>query len=258
MQTANSSCEPIGSLSKSLISANSIGNNVDFASPPNSPSFPSTPRSPDRPSSPRPSPPRRANTLSKILSNATAPVLNKDTTFAAFKVLPIDPARSRRENGSFFEPADELTGVSNCKEAVDVMVDAIHRACQEAGGARGEFIKQEDVVRCVVFIWDFRKLYPHGDVRAAWLRRSVIRVCMRKWNTGSSDCCGSEARLLFTLYIVSCIAEALMRLPAKLAKPWKAEPTELLVRALVTLGRHFPRATRLYDLMGCSFPAPGR
>lgn len=105
-----------------------------------------TPLSPGRPSSPRPVP-RRANTLSSILSKAAAPVLNSDMTFAAFKALPIDPARSRRENGSFFEPADELTGVLNCKEAADVMVDAISRACTEAGGAKGEFIKQEDVVR---------------------------------------------------------------------------------------------------------------
>jgi phosphatidylinositol 4-phosphatase len=131
------------------VTSYSIGNNIDFASPPNSPSFPSKPQSSDRPSSPRVSPPKRANTLSKILSNAAAPALNRDTTFAAFKALPIDPARSRRENGSFFEPADELTGVANCKEAVDVMVDSICRACSEVGGAKGEFVKEEDVVRYV-------------------------------------------------------------------------------------------------------------
>lgn len=131
------------------VTSYSIGNNVDFATPPTSPTFPVSPRSPKAPSSPRP--PRRANTLSRILSNAAAPVLNNDTTFAAFKALPIDPARSRRENGSFFEPADEFTGVSNCKEAADVMVETIHRACLDAGGGQGEFIKEGDVVRWVLF-----------------------------------------------------------------------------------------------------------
>lgn len=132
------------------ITSYSIGNNIEFATPPSSPGFPTSPRSPGMPSSPRPV--SRANTLSRILSKAAEPVLSNDTTFAAFKALPIDPARSRRENGSFFEPADELTGVSNCKEAVDVMAEAIYRACQDAGGGHGEFIKEESVVRCVVSV----------------------------------------------------------------------------------------------------------
>ncbi|GJE90764.1 SacI homology domain-containing protein [Phanerochaete sordida] len=127
------------------VTSYSIGNNIDFASPPSSPGFVSTPQLPERPSSPRPRA-RRTNTLSTILSKAAAPVLSADTSFAAFKALPIDPARSRRENGSFFEPADELTGVANCKEAVDVMVDTVARACAEAGSAKGELITQEDVV----------------------------------------------------------------------------------------------------------------
>lgn len=87
-------------------------------------------------------------------------MLDKDTTFAAFKVLPIDPARSRRENGSFFEPADELTGVSNCKEAVDVMVEAVHRACLDAKGGQGEFVTEGDVVRCVAFTHSSRNEIP--------------------------------------------------------------------------------------------------
>lgn len=83
------------------------------------------------------------------MSNAAAPILNNDESFAAFKSLPIDPARGRRENGSFYEPADELTGATNCREAVDLMVDAIYRACLDARGARGDFVKDGDVVRYV-------------------------------------------------------------------------------------------------------------
>lgn len=68
-------------------------------------------------------------------------------TFAAFKSLPIDPARSRRDNGSFIEPADELTGASNCKEVVDLMVQAIHKACMDVGNGHEEFVSDADVVR---------------------------------------------------------------------------------------------------------------
>jgi hypothetical protein len=101
-----------------------------------------------------PSSPLRQSTfknaqLSRILSNAAAPTLTNDVTFAAFKALPIDPARGRRENGSFYEPADELTGATSCKEAVDLMVDSIARACAEAGDTREDLVKTGDVVRFV-------------------------------------------------------------------------------------------------------------
>ena len=132
------------------VTSYSIGNSVDVSSPPGSPS----PRSPNSSTLPSSSPPRRASLkngkLSSILSNAAAPVLNNDVTFAAFKALPIDPARGRRESGSFYEPADELAGATNCKEAVERMVDAIHRACAEAGGAEGAFVKDGEVVRFVL------------------------------------------------------------------------------------------------------------
>lgn len=89
---------------------------------------------------------RRDSQLSRILSHAATTVLHGDITFAAFKALPIDPARSRRENGSFFEPADELTGANNCREAVDMMVDAIYHACLDIGNGDDDFVKEEDVV----------------------------------------------------------------------------------------------------------------
>ena len=93
---------------------------------------------------------RRDSQLSRILSRAATTVLTGDETFAAFKALPIDPARSRRENGSFFEPADELTAATNCKEAVDMMVDAIYRACTDIGNGSEEIIQEKDVVSYVL------------------------------------------------------------------------------------------------------------
>ncbi|KAF5386792.1 hypothetical protein D9615_001600 [Tricholomella constricta] len=89
--------------------------------------------------------------LSNILTNATL-AAGAETTFAAFKVLPIDPARIRREsstggNFEYTEAADELSGASNCREAADLIVDGIRRACEDIGGAHGEFVTSEDVVR---------------------------------------------------------------------------------------------------------------
>jgi phosphatidylinositol 4-phosphatase len=96
-------------------------------------------------------PGREATTASRTLSNllvANTPVPGSETTFAAFKVLPIDRARTRRTTGSFIEPADEFAGAKSCKEAVDMMVDMIVSACEESGSARREgFVVEGDVVR---------------------------------------------------------------------------------------------------------------
>ena len=86
--------------------------------------------------------------LSKLISRAAEPVQASDRIFAAFKALPIDPARSRRATGSIIEPADELSGAKNCKEAVDLMVESIAKACQDVGGGRQpNFVVEEAVVR---------------------------------------------------------------------------------------------------------------
>ncbi|KIJ17485.1 inositol-polyphosphate 5-phosphatase [Paxillus involutus ATCC 200175] len=71
-----------------------------------------------------------------------------DTSFAAFKVLPVDPARVRSESTTgYAEPADDLAGATTCKEAVDLIADAIKRACHDMGGASdGNFIFEEDIV----------------------------------------------------------------------------------------------------------------
>jgi len=83
----------------------------------------------------------------RILSNAAVPTLESDTTFAAFKALPIDPARTRRASGSFVDSVDELAGATNCKEAVNLIIEAIHRACHDIGGTDGAFISEAEIVR---------------------------------------------------------------------------------------------------------------
>ncbi|KAH9952101.1 SacI homology domain-containing protein, partial [Amylocystis lapponica] len=121
------------------VTSYSIRNIVDVSSPATSPKVPPATKGPSAPS-------RRSTALSRILTNAAAPVTESDTTFAAFKALPIDPARTRRESGSFIEPADELAGATNCKDAVDIIVDAIRRACQDIGAAGDEFVTESEIV----------------------------------------------------------------------------------------------------------------
>lgn len=69
-------------------------------------------------------------------------------TFAAFKVLPIDPTRVEGEfTTTYGELTDDLTGATTCKEVVDLMVDAIKRACCKYGtGLREDFVVEGDVV----------------------------------------------------------------------------------------------------------------
>jgi hypothetical protein len=101
--------------------------------------------------------------LSNILTNA-ALAAGAETSFAAFKVLPIDPARIRRASssggdGAYAEAADELSGASSCQEAVDMIVESIQRAYEDIGGADGVFVTNEDVVRCVVSLYDFTSTF---------------------------------------------------------------------------------------------------
>lgn len=72
-----------------------------------------------------------------------------EVSFVALKALPVDPARGRRESRSYEEPSDDLSGVSSCREAVDVIVEAIRRACEEVGSVKEDFLKDSDIVRCV-------------------------------------------------------------------------------------------------------------
>ncbi|KAH7889626.1 SacI homology domain-containing protein [Phlebopus sp. FC_14] len=71
-----------------------------------------------------------------------------DTSFAAFKALPVDPARVRSGfSAGYAEPADDLTGAVTCKEVVDIVADAIKRACQEVNRALpDDFVAEADIV----------------------------------------------------------------------------------------------------------------
>ncbi|KAJ7219415.1 SacI homology domain-containing protein [Mycena pura] len=80
------------------------------------------------------------------------------TSCAAFKALPIDPARTRRASsvgsgGAYVDSAEELSGAASCREAVELMVDSIRRACEEMGNdgaghdaGAGGLVTEEDVV----------------------------------------------------------------------------------------------------------------
>ena len=90
---------------------------------------------------------------------------------------------TRVQNGSrYTEPADDLASATSCKEAVDIIVDAIKRACEDVGNASGDdFVTEGDIVRSV-----FR--YHAGSVREterlalACRKHSVQRASMQRWN----------------------------------------------------------------------------
>jgi phosphatidylinositol 4-phosphatase len=69
--------------------------------------------------------------------------------FAAFKALPLELARIRRTSssgGAYAEPAAEVNEAKNCKEVVDTIAEAIHRACSDIGNCADDFVTDEDVV----------------------------------------------------------------------------------------------------------------
>ena len=92
---------------------------------------------------------RRGPSTSALGSTALPP--SAERTLAAFKVLPIDPARRRTSsNGGelmYAEAADELSGASSCQEAANLIVNSIQRACKDAGVVSDGFVTSEDVVR---------------------------------------------------------------------------------------------------------------
>ncbi|KAI0822863.1 SacI homology domain-containing protein [Trametes gibbosa] len=122
------------------VTSYSIRNSLDLTTPPTSPSSATFSR--QSMTAPR----KSTLPLSRILSNAAAPVAGQETVFAAFKALPVDPARARRETGSFIQTTDELANAKSCKEAVDMIVDAIRQACVDVGNDHREFVVESDVV----------------------------------------------------------------------------------------------------------------
>ncbi|KIM48704.1 hypothetical protein M413DRAFT_21047 [Hebeloma cylindrosporum] len=150
---------------ESRVTSYSVRNSLDLS--PTSPSFPSA--SPSSPRSKGPSARGTSPTTPTFLNRAgksrshTLPLLSNILTgtsfstaghnqrsFAAFKVLPVDPARARRTSSVVSEAysavSDEMTGAATCREAVDLVVERIQKACDDVGGGQGAFIKEEDVV----------------------------------------------------------------------------------------------------------------
>ncbi|KAG1877755.1 SacI homology domain-containing protein [Suillus subalutaceus] len=89
-----------------------------------------------KPMLPRREPMKTANLsgiMSKVSENAAGAT---KFCFAAFKALPVDPARVRSGSSiGYAEPADDLAGATTCKQVVDMMVDGIKRACEDAGNS---------------------------------------------------------------------------------------------------------------------------
>lgn len=92
--------------------------------------------------------------LSNVLGSSSLSSTGVGTqNFAAFKVLPIDPTRTRREASAvgdqYVELSDEMQRASSCREAADLIVDKIRDACEDMGGGKGRFVIEKDVVRFV-------------------------------------------------------------------------------------------------------------
>ncbi|KAF8478731.1 SacI homology domain-containing protein [Russula ochroleuca] len=114
---------------------------------------------------PTPAPTPETSSAAGADADANNAASANTTNFAAFKALPIDRTRREGSGSTFVEPSapDELAGVSTCQEAVDLMVDAIVSACEDAharthahdsavsgiGKGKGEVVpsvRKEDIV----------------------------------------------------------------------------------------------------------------
>ncbi|KAF8660603.1 hypothetical protein AX16_001582 [Volvariella volvacea WC 439] len=106
--------------------------------------------------------------LSSYLNNAAKLVASTDKVYAAFKVLPLDPAAiskarsgagagrsqspappgegSGEGKGGGAEVVEEALEAKTCREAADLIVESIRKACEDAGNGGPEFVLEEDVV----------------------------------------------------------------------------------------------------------------
>jgi len=151
-----SSCDPeqnagfvltwLTSNQESRVTSYSVRNSLDMTSP-----FPPTPTSPSfgnrRRSSRNSTMPGLSNVLTGSSSFNTAGTGKEN--FAAFKVLPMDPARRETNavSDQYVEISDEMQGASSCREAVDLIVDRIYGACEDIGSGKDSgFVTEEDVV----------------------------------------------------------------------------------------------------------------
>lgn len=107
---------------------------------------------------------------------------SNDTSFTAFKALPMGSTHVR--NGSrYTEAADDLASATSCREAVDLIVDTVKRACEDIGGAPGDdFVFEGDIVRLVS---QYRAVIVHQTEPLALVcqRHSVRRASMQRWST---------------------------------------------------------------------------
>lgn len=123
-----------------------------------------------KPMLPRREPTKTANLsgiMSKFSENAAG---TTNVCFAAFKALPVDPARVRSGSSTgYAEPADDLAGATTCKQVVDMMVNNIKRACEDAGNS--PVITDRDVVS-LTEAQKMTSIYAkmeHGVKRLIWL-----------------------------------------------------------------------------------------
>jgi hypothetical protein len=134
----------------------SVRNSFDLSPPstPSATSFSPSPMTTTSNSAQRPPHRSRSYTLpslTNIMTNKSFATAGPgQRNFAAFKVLPVDPSRGRRQGSSmsdgYADLSDEMQGASTCKEAVDLIVERIYDACRDVGGAQGDFISEEDIV----------------------------------------------------------------------------------------------------------------
>ncbi|CAK5264927.1 unnamed protein product [Mycena citricolor] len=89
---------------------------------------------------------------SSMTARMMGPTVPMTNSFAAFKTLPIDPTRSRRDSSisslggsAYLDSIDELGNASCCREAADLMVDGIRRACEDIGND-ADLVVDQDVV----------------------------------------------------------------------------------------------------------------
>ena len=103
---------------------------------------------------------RKRGKLSEILTNVSGGG-EGELVSVALKSLPVDPARWQTGGGSgpgagvgAGGGAGAGVGAETCKEAVEVMVEGLRAACEEAGVVDDSgdevFITEEDIVRYVV------------------------------------------------------------------------------------------------------------
>ncbi|TFK30155.1 hypothetical protein FA15DRAFT_726049 [Coprinopsis marcescibilis] len=96
------------------------------------------------PPSPNPRSPAGGTAAAAVDGAPLSPAM--DRSFAAFKVLPIDPARTRRTGSAYSEMSDEMQA-STCKEAAELIVETVQRACEDVGSGGGQgFVSTEDIV----------------------------------------------------------------------------------------------------------------